>query len=50
MMPETTDLLKMLQREDAIWSEHFFVSLAGILSSPVAFDLLNLVNKENISE
>ena len=49
-MPETIDLLKMLQSEDAIWSEHSFTSPAGISLSPVAFDLLHLVNKEHTSE
>ena len=49
-MPETIALLKMLHSEDAIWSELSFVSLAGSLSNPVAFDLLNLLNKENTSE
>ena len=41
-MPQVMDLLKIVQRELAIRSGHFLMSFAGILSRPVAFDLLNL--------
>ena len=44
------DLLKIVQRKSAIRSGHSLVSFAGILSRPVAFDLLNLDSKVKTSE
>ena len=49
-MPQVMDLLKIVQRESAIRSRHSLMSLAGILSRPVAFDLLNLDSKVKTSE
>ena len=49
-MPQVMDLLKIVQRELAIRSGHFLMSSAGILSRPVAFDLLNLDSKVKTSE
>ena len=49
-MAQVMDLLKIVQRELAIRSGYSLMSFAGILSRPVAFDLLNLGSKVKTSE
>ena len=46
-MPVVKEQLKILQTEIQIKSAHSRISLADILSRPVAFDLLSLFNSEN---
>jgi len=46
-MPVVKEQLKILQTEIQIKSAHSQISLADILSRPVAFDLLSLLNSEN---
>ena len=46
-MPVVKEQLKILQMEMQIKSAHSRISLADILSRPVAFDLLSLFNNES---
>ena len=46
-MPVVKEQLKILQIEMQIKSAHSRISLAVILSRPLAFDLLSLFNSEN---
>ena len=46
-MPVVKEQLKILRTEIQIKSAHSRISLADILSRPVAFHLLSLFNSEN---
>ena len=46
-IPVVKEQLKILQIEMQIKSAHLRISLADILSRPVAFDFLSLFNSEN---